>query len=488
MGIHQFHTWLKETYPNCVQLRNNRKYNHIYIDLNFMLHLSIYKSNNERSFLMNLYNSLDNIIGSYLALESITIAIDGPSPYSKINLQRKRRLQMASNADVSSLNSLHLTPGTKFMINLTNHITNYVNTRKKWFKYRKVTFHTFPTTLPGEGEIKLLEKLIENGNKNPYASHLIVGNDADLVVIGMSVINIHKIDVLIKTKTKYDMVQVDTLIKEVASNVGCIKNPNIEIVKKLPLRQDFAVLSVMMGNDYLPKLSCGKFDKLWESYKKTRNNTGRFLTKECSFDIIFFKEFLENVISTLSKQYQTLDLRKYIQYGEENIKNYLEGILWCLKMYSSGLCPMYDYECFCQRSPSPVFILYYLAKNNYDLQIPISNVKPLTVYTCAILLLPKKAQYLLPDKYHDLIENELKPCYEMEECDMCQKFKNKIKSLSETIHNLRNSDKSSIHESNQIKRYHNEYNTHKNIHNNDFTIDKIRNIVEKYDNVSPTST
>ena len=487
MGIHQFHTWLKETYPNCIKPRKNRKYNHIYIDLNFMLHLAIYKSKNERDFLIHLYNSLDNIIGSYLAIESITIAVDGPSPYSKINLQRKRRLQMASNADVHTLNSLHLTPGTKFMINLTNHITSYVNTRRKWFKYREIEFYVYPTTLPGEGEIKLLEKLIENGNKNLNASHLIVGNDADLVVIGMGIINIHKIDVLIKTKTKYDTVQIDTLIKEVSSKVGNIKISNIDIIKTLPLRQDFAVLSMMMGNDYLPKLGCGKFNSLWNAYEKTRKSTNRFLTNNCSFDILFFKEFLGNIINSLSKHFQVLDLHKYMNYGEANIKNYLEGILWCLKMYSSGTCPMYDYECICPQSPSPLFLLYYLAKNDTDITVPISNVQPLSVYTCAILLLPKKAQYLLPKKYHSLIETELGPCYEMEECDTCHKFKNKIKTLNKTIYELRISDKSSVKESNKMKRFNDEYNIHKNIHDNDFTIDKIRNIVEKYDNSSSSS-
>lgn len=483
MGIHQFNTWLKKTYPKAMNLKGDNRYNHLYIDLNFMLHNSIYKSNDEKSFLANLFKTLDDVITKYIILESIIIAIDGPSPYSKINLQKKRRQQMANNEiDIHHLNSLHLTPGTKFMINLSKHIDNYINTRKKWFKYRNVEFYVYPTTEPGEGEIKLLKKLIENGNKNLSAKHLIVGNDADLVVMAMGLSIIDNIDILIKGYKSYEIIHIDKLIVEHCKKYCCLNFTEEYGYKILPARHDFAVLSIMMGNDYLPKLSFIKFNSLWNAYKKTRETTQKFLMTSTGFDIDFLKALMDNIILDLPIQFRLIDLKNYINYGDDNLKNYLEGVLWCYKMYNTGECKMYDYVFSCSKSPTPNFILFFLEKEKINIiNAPVSDILPLDVYTCAILLLPKKAYKLLPQKYHSLVENELKKYYEMDECNTCFLFRKKLKALNDEIFQLKQLDKPYTDKRNKVKRYTDEYNSHKEYHANDFTIDKIRDIVAKHD-------
>jgi len=481
MGIQNFNTWIKSTYPNCVYKSRPKKYNHIYIDLNFILHNSIYKSSNEREFLTNLYSALDDIIGIYTVLESITIAVDGPSPYSKINLQRKRRLQMLNGkVDVEHLNSLHLTPGTKFMINLDKHIDSYIEHRKKWFKYRDVKFNVYSTSEAGEGEIKLLKSLITNG-KNDNASHLIVGNDADLVVISMSLYNIDKIDILVKTPGEYNIVSINKLITAHCKKYGEVDKIDPIGLKLLPIRQDFAVVSTMMGNDYLPKLSFVKFEKLWDAYRTTRKVTKRFLMNGYKFDIVFLKEFLINVNLNLPVQFKATCLQKYTDYGEKNMMHYLRGLLWCFKMYNTGNCPMYNYVFDTSCAPSPTNLLFFLEKGNLNISVPESAVKPLDVYACAILLLPKKAYKLLPEKYHYLVQNKLTPYYEMEECNTCYNFKQKIKKLNEAIYEGRKVDKVCTNEKNLVRRYNDEYANHKEIHINDYTIEKVRYIIEEYE-------
>lgn len=483
MGIYKFNNWLKDTYPQCINKQKKGHYNHLYIDLNFLLHLSVYRSNCEHDFMINLYCSLDTILCNYSALNTVTIAIDGPSPYSKINLQRKRRLQSSDNVDVTKLNSLHLTPGTNFMVNLTNHIKTYIQTRQKWFKYRKTQFILFPTNIPGEGEIKLLKQLIDNSklvhNTKSSQSHLVIGNDADLVVMTMGLMNVDNIFVLIKTKTGYDIVCTRTLLQGITKYI----NDTIDISPSInPIKQDFVILSIMMGNDYLPKLGCCNFNSVWLAYKKTQNNLDNFLINDNKFNKEFLIEFLNNIALAMPKQFQTLSIKKYTQFGEDKLKSYLEGLLWCLQMYSTGICHMYNYECSCTYSPSPLFLLYYIQTTNDVITAPTSTITPLNVDTCAILLLPKKAQPLISNKYHKLMNTQLKKYYEMEECKICHQFKSKIKTLNKKINDLKEKNMKHAPESNRIMRYNDEYNNHRLIHVNDFTVDKIRKIVENFEN------
>jgi 5'-3' exonuclease len=479
MGIKGFHSWLKQAYPDCVKSRTHKKYDHIYIDLNFMLHHAMFRSTKEKDFIVNLYRLLDNVLLNNFVLQSITIAIDGPSPYSKINLQRKRRATMVyDDLDIHKLNSLHLTPGTKFMINLTKHVKSYISTRKKWFRYRNVKFNFSPTTLPDEGELKVFNKLIQNGKNNIDSSHLVVGNDADLVVMAMALHDIYDIDILIKNRKVYDTVQIKRLLEIFAEKCSI---PTNSILYKQSLRQDFAVISILMGNDYLPKLSFIKYDTIWDSYINTKKLTHEFLTKDSNLNMKFFKNMLENIVLTLPKQFKTINLNAYVQYGEQHIQNYLEGLVWCLQMYEYGKCYMYNYVCTSPGQPSPVFLLYYLSKNDIVIKSPISNVKPLKVYTCAILLLPRKAHKLLPEKYHSLINIKLNKYYEMEECKVCKDYRNKIKKLNDTIHCLRDLNKETDIYSCQSKKCKKEYDIHKESHKNDFTIDKIRTIVDNYE-------
>ena len=55
----------------------------------------------------------------------------------------------------------------------------------------------------------------------------------------------------------------------------CYASMNIEnevefLINEYSIRTDFATLSIMMGNDYVPAIGGANFDKIWESYKETK--------------------------------------------------------------------------------------------------------------------------------------------------------------------------------------------------------------------------
>jgi len=482
MGIHHFHTWLREKYPEAfIDSGSKKKYDHIYIDLNFMLHLSMFRNTNEKMFLSYLYKQLDDVITKYTVLKSVVIAIDGPSPYSKINLQRKRRQDMINpDADYTKLSSLCLTPGTQFMLNLIKHLDGYIKTRKKWFRYRTVKFQVSATTIPDEGEIKLLNQLIKNGHNNNYESHLIVGNDADLIVMAMGLKNIYNIDILVKNKRQYDLISIPKIIVSHNTKYGIIETDSISLLKNCSIRQDFMVLSIMMGNDYFPKVAFTKFDSLWHAYKQTIDSTRTYLTNGSSFNIIALKKFFTNIVLNLSPQYKKIQFKNYIDQDEDTLKGYLEGLLWCTDMYMNGECPMYDYEYNRTRAINPANMLFFLETLKEKIIVPRSDIEPLDAETCALLLLPKKAQCLLPKKYYPLQDTELKRYYEMEDCIICSTHRKEISNLNKEIYALRTLKKKCDKESAKVGKLHHEFTDHKKIHITDLTINKIRNIVEVY--------
>lgn len=440
MGITNFNSWLRNNYPECFYKNNSfnksieyRNYDCIYIDLNFILHNVIHISNNQKTFLTNLYNKLDNILNINFALKHIIIAIDGPGPYSKINLQRKRRRQVSYCYDSLTMNSLLLTPGTIFMNNLDDRIKEYIETRKRRYKFRKVEFTLLSSREPDEGEIKLLRKLYKLGVNNSEYTHLIVGNDADLVVM-TSAICINNISILFKDIKGYILFSLDKFIYMHSIRYMKMKDRYEMYINKRFIKKDFSLLSIMMGNDYLPKLYYAKFDTLWNAYKKTKKNTDMFLTIGNNINMVFFKSFLKNFIELLPS-----NLKK-TTYDKKNIQNYLSGLLWCIDMYSSGICGMYDFQIEYNYKPSPIDILKFIECSNIDLTIPKSIIKPLIPEVCGVILLPKKAIKLLPNKIQNIALNKLSKFYEIEECKICNNIKKKISLYSKKIYELKNND------------------------------------------------
>ena len=246
--------------------------------------------------------------------------------------------------------------------------------------------------------------------------------------MAMSLENIYNIDVLVRTnkKTGYEIVSTKQLIKDIASTYGKLSKISIDTLKLSEIRQDFCILSIMMGNDYLPKMYFVEFNNLWETYKIVRQKTHRYLTKKNSFDMVFLYMFLDTLLSNKPAHFK----KPNKTYSSVHCKNYLEGLLWCLEMYKKGECPMYDFVFEDISSPHPANILHYLdTSNTKSISLPTSDTKPLKTNTCGILLLPKSAKELLNKKYHALMDKELKKFYQIEECDTCTQFKKDIDEL-----------------------------------------------------------
>jgi 5'-3' exonuclease len=400
MGITKYNDLLKSYFNDSIHKLNDNiiKYDNIYIDLNYLLHLSMYLSNDENDFFKKLFIFLDNLIKKIFVLDNIMISIDGTSAYSKIILQRKRRKNSIKNINMKKLNSLHLTPGTMFMTKIKNKILSYIEDRKKnLFKFRNINFIFSSSDEPGEGEIKIIKQILYlNKNKN-NKTNLIIGNDADLIVMSMSCTKVKNIHIFNKKNDGFYIIDINKIALKICKTIEC-KTKYFKKIKK-----DFSFISIMMGNDYLPKLQFVKNNILLESYYQTKKKYKGFIIKKNKFNILFFKTFLISIILNQNKRYRNIDLHKF---NNKNIKKYLQGLLWCLKMYSSGKCPMYDYI-FDEKSPTPIEILFYLEFNNItDINIPKSKIRPISNNIYPMLVMPKNASILIPYKYRKLLNNK----------------------------------------------------------------------------------
>jgi len=87
-------------------------------------------------------------------------------------------------------NKLQITPGTPFMIRLKEALCFYACARlQRNRRYSNIEFYISGGDVPGEGEVKIMERiyfLASQDNRASQASYMIFGSDADIVVMGIA--------------------------------------------------------------------------------------------------------------------------------------------------------------------------------------------------------------------------------------------------------------------------------------------------------------
>lgn len=465
MGIEHFYNWLKTTYPNAIiPVTSLNIYSGIYIDCNHLLHNCINGSNTLDEFKQALKVTLDILFSNFLAHDNIVIGVDGPAPYAKVILQRKRRSMMG---EVSDFDSMHLTPGTQVMYKIDEFINAYLNNLKNIYKIVKPNVEYIGSCIPDEGELKIFTRLKENKNK----TNLVVGNDADLIVMATCMTSVNHINILLHHKCGKELFSLDKFIDIFKKDI------NVNELTESELRLDFSLMSIMQGNDYLPKLNYLNFDNAFNTYKEVvRKYKKSIMTTNITINIEMFINFLIELMVKLPKHYRTFKMDKF-NYPE--IKNYFEGLLWCLNMYNTGVCSMYDYVYIGKKSPCPINLLMFCIINkNKIIETPLSNVIPLSVDYYTLLIMPKKAKALIPKKYHGLIEGKFKYLYDREMCNECLKYKSKLSEYHIELIKRRKEELDNKDVREKLSKVSIDFNSHKKEkHQITFNCDDIKKIV-----------
>ena len=465
MGIHHFISWIKETYPFSVQQIKKTNYDHVYIDLNVILHRVLGKAETEGDIIYLLCSYIDDIIARNIPTKSLTLAADGIAPLAKIMLQKKRRMDVAldaSNDNINNISSLMFTAGTKFMKYLESRMSDYIKKTKNAHFIEIIQL----LTNDGEAEIKLANQIVTN-SLNKKDTHCVLSTDADVILI-LASINVRNV----YFNDYANLINIDIMlnshIKKVYKN---IKNLNICYVGL-----DFCFVSLLLGNDYLQKLGYINISNLWKSYCEsffllnTTSNYKYLVEYDKKKELFMINNSMMITFSRCIVKYipRWYTIFKFHDYDIKNYHNYVVGILWCLNMYSGSAYFKFNYMSS-MVSIHPIGLLYYIDShyycnniNNIDDILKDKNDYGINSEIYATIIMPKCYRHLIfYTKHFDftekLIFDKISLLYEIEQCAICKTFITNIKK------NINNTTELLI----QRKQYNIHKKTHKLITSND---------------------
>ncbi|KAL7554914.1 hypothetical protein ACHAWF_018470 [Thalassiosira exigua] len=249
MGVPAFYRWLSEKHPKIVQdvledrvhLANGHgsvrvpfdatgknpsglEADNLYVDMNGIIHPCSHPENGpqpktEEEMYDNVCKYVDRLVRAVRPRRLLHLAVDGVAPRAKMNQQRSRRFRSAQEARERAATEVEIreglaeqgervpppseapwdsnviTPGTKFMINLSEYLRFYIRKRiatdKAW-KNLKVIFSD--ASIPGEGEHKIMAHIRQQRGQtgyNPNLVHVLHGLDADLIMLALATHEAH---------------------------------------------------------------------------------------------------------------------------------------------------------------------------------------------------------------------------------------------------------------------------------------------------------
>lgn len=244
MGVPAFYRWLSEKYPKIVQYvlqdrvhladdsgnirlpfdstrpnPSGLECDNFYIDMNGIIHPCSHPENgiqpsSEIEMYENICHYIDHLFRATRPRKLLYLAIDGVAPRAKMNQQRSRRFRSAQEAreraeledtvkeELQAMghqfeanggkawDSNVITPGTQFMLNLSDYIQFYIRKKISEDKAWKNIYVIFSdASIPGEGEHKIMDHIRRqrtHPHYSPNSVHVIHGLDADLIMLALA--------------------------------------------------------------------------------------------------------------------------------------------------------------------------------------------------------------------------------------------------------------------------------------------------------------
>ena len=280
MGIPLYFKIISEKYPEIIRDDIKSK-DSLFLDLNCAIHPCCRKVMEECGNIdserleKRMINEVLRYIEKLFLLVNpklLFIAIDGVAPCAKMNQQRLRRyktildknnvdkIKLEENMDTSvSWNTNAISPGTEFMSKLSKSIKRELSNN---VSYKGINIYFSDSTVPGEGEHKILDFIKNNDLKNDI---VIYGLDADLIILSFVS---HKSNIFLLREAlefgkpvldRFLYLDIDNLkyflVKDIQEKI-LIKDPTLVFtVEKLNnIIDDYIFISFLIGNDFLPHL------------------------------------------------------------------------------------------------------------------------------------------------------------------------------------------------------------------------------------------
>ena len=265
-------------------------FDHVLLDMNHVIHIVMRRSRSEEHAIRMLLSELDGLLRMVVPTKSLVLALDGPPAAAKLATQRTRRygtliktrwkldhfdkLRITKRERArklrsldAELNSLQITPGTEFQELMENTLFYWAWQRlqHRHSNLSNVKVYISPSTVAGEGEVKLLEWILQKPRRGESVA--LCGGDSDLLLEGLIIPPYwtHNIFVIqAESARQYFSVS----LWETTRNLQSWLPSNAPAEQILQLRTDLVLLMILNGNDYMPKLRGSKgFSKLCQTYQ-----------------------------------------------------------------------------------------------------------------------------------------------------------------------------------------------------------------------------
>ncbi|KAH8101020.1 exonuclease II [Cristinia sonorae] len=316
MGIPKFFRYISERYPLTSQLiteNNIPEFDNLYIDFNGIIHNCSHPNDEDAHFRLSeeqiftsIFAYVDHLFGKIKPKKLFFMAVDGVAPRAKMNQQRSRRFRTAKEAKEirekaerkgeklpaeKAFDSNCITPGTPFMTRLSEQLRYFVNKKiTEDSNWRDITVILSGHEVPGEGEHKIMEYIRlsrAQADYDPNVRHCMYGLDADLIMLGLLSHDPHfcllREEVKFgpsKSKGNKSLESINFYLLHLTLMREYLDLEFHDIEPVLPFQynlerviDDFILLAVFVGNDFLPHLPDlhiheNGLERLFDIYKK----------------------------------------------------------------------------------------------------------------------------------------------------------------------------------------------------------------------------
>ncbi|KAF9037608.1 exonuclease II [Panaeolus papilionaceus] len=317
MGIPKFFRYISERYPLTSQLIQENKipeFDNLYLDFNGIVHNCSHPNDEDAHFRLSeeqiftsIFAYVDHLFGKIKPKKLFFMAVDGVAPRAKMNQQRSRRFRTAKEAkeirekaeakgeklpEEKAFDSNCITPGTPFMVRLSQQLHYFVNKKiTEDANWRDIEVVLSGHEVPGEGEHKIMEYIRlsrAQPDYNPNVRHCLYGLDADLIMLGLLSHDPHfcllREEVKFgpgsrkKSNTSLESINFYLLHLSLMREYLDLEFRDIEHTLPFPYSlerviDDFILLAVFVGNDFLPNLpdlhiNENGLERLFDVYKK----------------------------------------------------------------------------------------------------------------------------------------------------------------------------------------------------------------------------
>jgi 5'-3' exonuclease len=311
MGIKGFISWITINHPDCII--KNIQSQCLLIDINFMLHYHSARLVTFNELLENIQTHIYHLLNK-INPEMLILVMDGIPPDAKYNVVKYRKEQLSKKQiDPKYVNPLHLSNDIELINNIKLGFQQYSKNMKKLIGINIITLFDEKD----EGELKISNFI----NSSELSSFCIVSNDSDTILLSL----LHQKNIcVVNLKPKQNkIISIDKLITSL----------NLYFNHPTNLINDFILISILIGNDYVPKLKFVTEILIFSTYKKFASFSEKIYEKS----VIYIKPLIHFFELLLSK----MKFNKKISIDEINfkdIKHYLNTILWCLMCYEQSTC------------------------------------------------------------------------------------------------------------------------------------------------------